>query len=258
MLPSAARGQAARTGRLIWAAVIALTTVVVPHVSQAGPPYLTDDPDPVAYDHWEFYLASQWDPIGRRRAEGSLPHVEVNFGFADRAMLHLLVPGVFTMARDGKSTYSLGDVELGANVRIVDEGAVCPQIGTFPIATVAAASDGSRFNSASVEIFLPLWMMKRLGPWTVDGGGGLHFVDGGEDLHDLQLGAFVQRSVGELASLGTEVFATIPFDGTPVRVQLNVALLLDVSDTHHLLFSGGPSLGAVHGGQAYVAWLVTL
>jgi len=25
----------------------------------AGPPFVTDDPEPVDYQHWEFYIASQ-------------------------------------------------------------------------------------------------------------------------------------------------------------------------------------------------------
>ena len=219
-----------------------------------GPPYLTDDPDPVAYHHWEIYLASQWDHIGRRSAEGSLPHMEVNFGVVDGAMLHLLIPEAFIASPDGSAVYGPGDMEVGANIRILEEGAGRPQIGTFPIAVIPTGSEARGLGSGTVELFLPIWLMKNVGPWTFDGGGGVHFADKDKDA---ELGAFVQRSFGDAVSLGAEAFLTVPFDASPVRFQLDLALILDLSDKYHLLFSGGPSFGETGGGQAYAAWLMT-
>lgn len=45
----------------------------------AGPPFITDDPEPVELRHWEVYLSSiqQRDSSG---TAGTLPHVEVNYG----------------------------------------------------------------------------------------------------------------------------------------------------------------------------------
>jgi len=45
----------------------------------AGPPYDTDDPEPVDFHHWEFYCSS----IGSERkgtSMGTAPHAEVNYG----------------------------------------------------------------------------------------------------------------------------------------------------------------------------------
>jgi hypothetical protein len=36
----------------------------------AGPPYLTDDPEPVAIGHWDFYAAAQWS-VDRGSANGT-------------------------------------------------------------------------------------------------------------------------------------------------------------------------------------------
>jgi len=52
----------------------------------AGPPYLTDDPEPVDFGHWEFYAASQWS-VDRGAATGTLPHVEVNYGALPEVLL---------------------------------------------------------------------------------------------------------------------------------------------------------------------------
>ena len=45
----------------------------------AGPPYITDDPEPVGYQHWEIYFAS----IFTNQPDvwtSTAPHVEVNYG----------------------------------------------------------------------------------------------------------------------------------------------------------------------------------
>lgn len=50
---------------------------------QAGLPYFTDDPDPVRFRHWEYYLSSQniFDTRSKS-AYGTSPEIEINYGDA--------------------------------------------------------------------------------------------------------------------------------------------------------------------------------
>lgn len=71
------------TGRGLTAAILSLAVVITVPVfvpnTFAGPPYLTDDPEPVTYQHWEIYLAS----LFFKQPEvwtGTAPHLEVNYG----------------------------------------------------------------------------------------------------------------------------------------------------------------------------------
>ena len=237
-------------GLVIWS--IAVSSPVF-----AGPPYLTDDPDPVEYGHWELYLASQWDHIATDGASGNLPQFEINYGVLDGAMLHLLIPVGYTAEAGRSPVTGPGDMEVGANIRIVEEGRHRPQVGTFPVAVLPTGATERGLGSGAAALFLPIWLMKHVGHWTVDGGGGLNFEEGTVEGH---FGMFLQRSFRERVTLGAEVFVTVPFEAAPVsvRTQLNAALTVDVSEAHHLLFSGGPSFGAVRGAQAYAAWQVTL
>ena len=61
----------------------------------AGPPFTTDDPEPVEYQHWEVYLASQLahDKDGW---SGTSPHFEVNYGALPNLQLHLIAPVSYT------------------------------------------------------------------------------------------------------------------------------------------------------------------
>lgn len=56
----------------------------------AGPPFATDDPDPVAYRHWEFYVASQ-NTKSADGWSGTAPHFEVNYGAVTNLQVHLII-----------------------------------------------------------------------------------------------------------------------------------------------------------------------
>ena len=53
--------------------------VLAPVAAFAGPPFKTDDPEPVEYKHWEVYLASQGS-LDRDTRSLTAPHVEINYG----------------------------------------------------------------------------------------------------------------------------------------------------------------------------------
>lgn len=59
--------------------------VLFPLTAVAGPPYVTDDPEPAELHHWEVYLATidQWSR--EDGWSGTSPHIEVNYGVRVRA-----------------------------------------------------------------------------------------------------------------------------------------------------------------------------
>ena len=57
----------------------------------AGPPFLTDDPEPVPFKHWEFYLFSTVDAT-RKSTNGTGPAFEFNVGALPNLQVHLVFP----------------------------------------------------------------------------------------------------------------------------------------------------------------------
>ena len=57
----------------------------------AGPLYVTDDPEPVEYRHWEVYLASQLSHDVDSWS-GTAPHIEVNYGAFPNFQPHVIAP----------------------------------------------------------------------------------------------------------------------------------------------------------------------
>jgi len=125
-----------RTAVCLEAAVPHLTFVVLlltlAAKALAGPPYITDDPVPVEYRHWEIYLASLFSEQPQAWT-GTGPHLEVNYGAVPNVQLHLIAPLVFYIPGEGPSSYGYGDTELGIKIRFIHEGGWRPQIGTFPL-----------------------------------------------------------------------------------------------------------------------------
>ena len=57
----------------------------------AGPPFVTDDPEPVEYHNWEFYIASIQSKYNGDWS-GTAPHLELNYGVVSNVQLHLITP----------------------------------------------------------------------------------------------------------------------------------------------------------------------
>src|ERR1700761_2303696 len=79
-LPAAHRGsgQTLRAGSFV-VGLFAVLAAGNPLPATAGPPFLTDDPEPVDYGHWEIIGFSMGTSV-QGDAAGSLPGVEVNYG----------------------------------------------------------------------------------------------------------------------------------------------------------------------------------
>ncbi len=113
-----------------WAVVLA--ALAVSRSALAGPPYTTDDPVPVPLHGWELYLSATRVVEASDRT-GDAPHVEVNYGAAPGLQLHAVVPLGYARPAGGPTTFGLGDVEVGAKLRFVEETDRQPQVGVFPL-----------------------------------------------------------------------------------------------------------------------------
>jgi hypothetical protein len=238
--------------------VALLAAVLVPATGHAGPPYVTDDPEPVEFRHWEFYLASQ-HLITRSLATGTAPHVEVNYGAWPGLQLHVIAPLAYARPSGGSTSYGMGDIELGLKFRFIDEGQWRPMVGTFPMFEVPA-SDGSRqLGTGHPHVFIPLWLQKSLGPWTTYGGGGFWVNPGQGNRNYGYFGWQVQRRISHLATPGIEIFYTTPDHvGRGANLCFNLGLVFDLTEHHHLLLSAGRGIVGDILFQGYLAYQLTI
>jgi hypothetical protein len=234
-----------------------LALLVLATSAHAGPPYTTDDPEPVEYQHWEFYLASQ-DASTSRESSGTGPHVEVNYGVVPNVQLHAIVPLAYDHA-DGATSYGVGDIELGTKVRFVQEDGKRPMVGVFPLLELPVGNESKGLGAGHLRAFLPVWLQSRHGAWQSYGGGGYWINPGTGNRNYWLFGWQLQRELTKGLSLGAELYYTTPDEvGGDADLSFNVGIVLDFTDHHHLLVSAGRSIVGETIFQSYLAYQLTI
>ena len=209
--------------------------------AHAGPPFRTDDPEPVELGHWEIYGFSQATHI-RGDTNGVLPALEVNYGAAPNLQLHLVAPAAFDKERGQPMRYGYGDTELGVKYRFIDpgDGDWLPMVGLFPLLEFPTGDQDRGLGAGRTRAFLPIWLQKDFGPWTTYGGGGYWINPGAENKNFWFVGWLVQHRITEKLTLGAEVFhETADTIGGTSNTGFNLGGYYDFTENYHLLFSAG-------------------
>jgi hypothetical protein len=210
----------------------------------AGPPFRTDDPETVDFQHYEINMIS----LGTETTGGwigSLPALEVNYGALPNLQLHAIVAQDYTAPPGGRTGFALGDIELGVKYRFLKPGDDdwFPQAAVFPTIEVPVGNQKLGFNTGHAQIFLPLWLQKDFDPWTIYGGGGYWINPGVGNKNYSFLGIALWRKVTGKFNVGVEVFhQTSPGDGMKASTGFDVGTAYDFSDNWHLLSSVGSGL----------------
>jgi hypothetical protein len=224
------------------AGLLAAMTLAVPAL--AGPPFRTDDPEPVDFKHFEITLATTGTQT-TGGSSGTLPLYEVNYGVLPNLQLHAIVQQGFDAPSAGRTGFALGDLELGAKYRFITPGDNdwFPQVATFPIIEVPVGNQKLGFNTGHAQVFLPIWLQKDFGQWTTYGGGGYWINPGIGNKNYVFVGAALWRKVTDQFNLGIEIFhQTSSAAGLPDSTGFDAGTTYDFSDNWHLLCSVGTGI----------------
>jgi hypothetical protein len=199
--------------------------LLLPVAALAGPPFQTDDPQPIDYKHFEFYTFGSLD--GTAIANGiSGPAFELNWGALPNLHLHIIAPLAGVVPGDSTpKAYGLGDIELGIKYRFIQETKKTPMVGTFVMFEMPSGSASKGLGVGKTWYKVPLWAQKSWGPWTTYGGGGETLVNVKGYRNYPFAGWLLQRDLGKKWTLGTEAFYHGP-EG-PATAQPRPATLLD-------------------------------
>jgi hypothetical protein len=242
-----------------------LALLFAPIAAWAGPPFQTDDPEPIDYRNYEFYAfaASDGTPIATGTAG---PAVEFNWGALPNLHIHIIVPLAaslpsndprFAPAGIGPNEYGIGDIETGIKYRFIQEGKHRPMVGTFPMFELPSGDSRRGLGVGKVWYRLPIWAQKSFGPWTTYGGVGETVVPQTGFRNFTYGGWLLQRDIGKKLTLGTEVFSHGK-EGL-ATAQTKASTLVDVGGYYYfrnpgfqLLFAYGHSAAGQTENYAYV------
>jgi len=191
---------------------------IVPGPASAGPPFRTDDPEPVEYQHYEFYTFTAGTHI-TGDTSGVGPAWEFNYGLIPDGQFHVVAPLAFNSPQGGPQSFGYGDTELGFKYRFIQE---------------------------EKEGWRPIWVQKDLGnDWLTYGGGG-YWINHNATFGDSDywfFGWLLQKQVTKQLAIGGEIFHqtsdnVMQKDST----GFNLGAVYDFDDHNHLLVSAGAGI----------------
>jgi len=208
----------------------------------AGPPFLTDDPEPTDYQHWETYLYGTGEHTGGAYLIYG-PALELNYGALPDTQVSLTVPMTAVGGGGTPNAYGLGDILTGVKYRFVHETNGWPQISFYPQVTLPTGDAHLGLGNGRPWYLLPLWLQKSWGPWTTYGGGG-EALNSAPGQRSYPFGGWLlQRDIGEQVTLGGEFYAQgQDLDNDRGFAALNFGGYYKFNDHFSLPFSAGHTI----------------
>lgn len=209
-------------------------SLVLPATAKAGPPYVTDDPEPTDFHKWEIYNFA-----AGARDEGQTSTdlgIDLNYGAAKDLQLTLSLP----LSKDPGGPRALGDVEMAAKYKFLHQGKghFGADVAFFPRVFLPTGRGTTR-----ARLLLPLWMGRDFGRWSLFGGGGYVINLGKGRGNYWQQGMVVTRQVARGVQLGVEYYGQGPggVGERPIH-GLNLGAVVHLTGPFSLLGSLGRGL----------------
>jgi Putative MetA-pathway of phenol degradation len=212
--------------------IVCVILVALVRPALAGPPYLSDDPEPTDYKHFEIYSFGN----GTTTNAGSSGEtgIDFNYGAAPDLQLTATVPAGYDSSNGSGPIFGLGNIELAAKYRFLHQDTFGWDVAFFPRVFLPSGSNTVGNNYTS--LLLPVWVEKDWNDrWSLFGGGGCEIS--GQSVKDFCLaGAVLTYQVLPKLQIGAEFFhQTADASGTPATSSLGVGVRYDIDDTYHLL-----------------------
>lgn len=231
--------------RRVAAAIATLSTLLAAVPAWAGPPYVTDDPEPTEAGHWEVYgFVSGAERRGETNGNAGF---DINYGALPDLQLSLAVPVDYE--RSVGRHLGFGDIELAAKYRFLHQDGAGIDLAFFP--EIAIPTTSHRTGVGKTAISLPLWAQKDFGPWAVFGGGEYTINPGDGNRSFWSGGIGLQREITKRLSLGGEVYTHgRDADDAQTFTGVNLGATYRLNEHWSLAAAGGPGVqNASEGGR---------
>lgn len=204
----------------------------------AGPPFLTDDPEPTDTGHWEIY-APLLETEGHGPAFDGAFGAELNYGAAPNLQLTVGLPLAYAHEKHNWQ-WAAGDLEASIKYRFYHDENAGLSIAAFPGVTLPTA--GKHLGADHVTALLPLWFQKDSGHWSVFGGGGYAFNPGTLQRNYWTGGLAISSQMNDQLLLGFEADrqGADAVEGN-ASTRLGIGFIFDLPGPLRVLGSGGPT-----------------
>lgn len=238
------------------AALLVLFLSMLARPAAAGPPFISDDPEPTDYRHFEIYAFNS----GTTNSGGTAGQagIDFNYGALPDLQVTVVVPAGFQRPPDGAIQFGSSNIQFAAKYRFLHQDSFGVDVSFFPRLFMPAGQ--SPTGSSNASVLLPLWLQKDWGKWSMFGGGGCSIsTDSAQDA--CQAGAVLNRQVLPELQIGLEVaWQSGTAAGAVPSTAIGIGVRYDLTDHAHLLayFNRGvQNADAVNDFSWYAAMLFT-
>ena len=201
----------------------------------AGPPYITDDPDPTELGHYEIYAFS--DGLFSDHNYQGAAGVDLNYGPIADVQLTATLPLDVTSA--ARPHIARGEVEVGVKWRFFQDEKRGLSLAMFPRVILPTSRAGGR-----ASLLLPVWAGWKNEHWSLFGGGGVHLRSGAGNRDSLIEALAVTRTLSERLTIGGEVaHEGADAIGGEGATTFGLGAVVGLGGPFSLLLSGGPQRG---------------
>jgi hypothetical protein len=235
----------------LWCAGIGIGFFLVTGSTQAGPPFVTDDPEPAPPGGWEINI-----PFIIERGSGSTemdaPLFDLNYGLPD-IQLKLEVPIKIVHEDSNGTAAGTGDLLIGVKWRFFNSGKSQVQLGVYPQMLLPTGNHARGLGEGRTAFVLPLLVQKSWGKWTLYGNVGFWWQTAVETRNYVYAGAVLERDINERLTLGAELFGNSPKErGGRSDVAFNLGGSWKLSTHLNLLFTAGRDIVGDTTAMAYI------
>ena len=219
--------------------------------TQAGPPFLTEDPEPPPPGGWEINV-----PFILERTPGTTdmdaPLFDFNYGLPD-IQLKLEIPIKIVHEDSNGTAAGAGDALIGVKWRFLNDQRSQFQLGIYPQLLLPTGDHAHNLGEGRAAFVLPLVAQQSWAKWTLYGNVGYWWQGAHETRDYFYAGAVLEREINERLELGVELFGNSPKERSGRSdVAFNVGGTWKLSKDLNLLFSGGRDIvGDMHA-MAYI------
>ena len=206
--------------------------------ARAGPPFVTDDPEPPPPGGCEINV-----PFIVERTPGKTemdaPLFDLNYGLPN-IQLKLEIPVRIVREDNDGTAAGAGDLLLGVKWRFFNNEKSQVQLGIYPQLLLPTGDHARGLGDGGSAFVFPLLAQKNWEKWTLYGNVGFWWQTGTETRDYVYAGAVLERDINERLTLGVELFGNSPKDrGGRSELAFNVGGSWKLNKHLNLLFAGG-------------------
>ena len=234
-----------------WPALIGIGFLLATGFTQAGPPFVTDDPEPPPPGGWEINVPFMLDRTPGT-TEMNAPLFDFNYGLPD-IQLKLEFP-VEIIHEDSNGTVAgPGDLLVGVKWRLLNNEQAQLQLGIYPQVLLPTGDHERGLGEGGSAFVFPILAQKNWEKWTLYGNVGYWWQTGAETRDYVYAGAVLERDINERLTLGLELFGNSPKErGGRSELAFNVGGSWKLNKHLNMLFTGGRDIVGDTHAMAYI------